>query len=59
MFLNFTVTANVVHFTVMLAEAVFMSGEHLHLVGDVLVGWVSVISLTIAVRALGPNSSPS
>jgi len=53
LFLSFTVTGNVVHFSVMLAEAVFMPHEHLHLVGDVLVGWISVISLAVAVRALG------
>lgn len=52
LFLGFTVTGNVVHFSVMLLEAVFMRGEHLHLVGDVLVGWLSVISLAVAVRAL-------
>ena len=55
LFLNFTVTANLVHFTVMLLEAVFLPDEHLHLFGDVLVGWISVISLAIAVRALGPG----
>lgn len=57
LFLGFTVTANVVHFTVMLLEAVFMKDEHLHLFGDVLAGWVSVISLAVAVRALGPTRS--
>jgi hypothetical protein len=59
LFLGFTVTANVVHFSVMLLEAVLMKGEHLHLVGDVLVGWVSVISLAVAVRALGSNRTAS
>lgn len=58
LFLSFTVTANLVHFTVMLLEAILMPDEHLHLFGDVLVGWVSVISLTIAVRALGTNTHP-
>lgn len=53
LFLSFTVTANLVHFTVMLLEALLIPGEHWHLVGDVLVGWVSVISLLVAVRALG------
>lgn len=53
LFLSFTVTGNVVHFSVMLLEAVFMPDEHLHLVGDVLVGWISVISLAVAVHALG------
>lgn len=55
LFLGFTVTANAVHFTVMLLEAVLMEDEHLHLVGDVLLGWVSVISLAVAVRALRPT----
>lgn len=55
LFLGFTVTANVVHFSVMLLEAIFMPHEHLHLLGDVLVGWVSVISIAVAVRALGPT----
>lgn len=53
LFLSFTVTGNIVHFSVMLLEAIFMPHEHLHLVGDVLVGWISVISLAVAVRALG------
>ena len=52
LFLGFTVTGNVVHFSVMLLEAVLMPGEHLHLVGVVLVGWISVISLAVAVQAL-------
>lgn len=51
--LSFTVVGNVVHFGVMFLEAVFMPHEHLHLLGDVLVGWISVISLALAVHALG------
>ena len=52
LFLSFTVTANLVHFTVMLLGGILMEGEHLHLVGDVLVGWLSVSSLAVAVLAL-------
>lgn len=44
-FLDFTLVANAVHFSVMFAAGVLVDGEHLHLVGDVLVGWIAVLAL--------------
>lgn len=42
-FLDFTMFANIAHFGLMLAMGIFVHGEHLHLVGDVLLGWVILI----------------
>jgi hypothetical protein len=46
-FIDFTVVANVAHFGVMFFEGVLMEGEHVHLVGDVLLGWSGLILLMI------------
>lgn len=46
-FVDFTLTANVVHFGVMLVLALVLKGEHAHLTGDVLAGWTAVAALAI------------
>lgn len=47
-FIDFTLAANVVHFGVMLALGLVVDGEHLHLAGDVLLGWVAVAAIAIS-----------
>ncbi len=42
LFLDFTVWANAAHFTVMAAMGVMMDGEHQHLYGDVLLGFLGL-----------------
>ncbi|WP_322025421.1 DUF6632 domain-containing protein [Burkholderia sp. BCC1977] len=39
LFLDFTVAANAAHFGLMLVQGVVMPGEHIHLAGDVALGW--------------------
>lgn len=39
-FLDFTVTANLAHFGLMFLQGLLMQGEHIHLLGDVLLGWL-------------------
>jgi hypothetical protein len=41
-FIDFTIAANAAHFLVMLVQGIVMEGEHTHLVGDVLLGWLLV-----------------
>jgi hypothetical protein len=48
LFLDFTVAANAAHFGVMFVQAIVMHGEHVHLVGDVLIGWLLLIVLAAA-----------
>jgi uncharacterized protein DUF6632 len=45
LFLDFTIAANAAHFLLMGIQAIVMEGEHIHLVGDVLFGWLIVIAL--------------
>ncbi len=45
LFLDFTIAANAAHFGVMLEQGIVTEGEHTHLVGDVLLGWLLVIVL--------------
>jgi hypothetical protein len=47
-FLDFTIAANAAHFGVMLVQAIVIEGEHLHLAGDVLVGWAVLLALVVA-----------
>ncbi|AIV66086.1 putative membrane protein [Burkholderia pseudomallei] len=42
LFLDFTVVANVAHFGLMFVQGLTMPGEHLHLVGDVALGWLAL-----------------
>jgi hypothetical protein len=44
-FIDFTIAANAAHFLVMLVQSIVMHGEHAHLVGDVLIGWLLVAVL--------------
>lgn len=60
LFLDFSVVANVVHFTVMFVEGLVMPGEHAHLYGDVALGWAGLIPLAwIWWRVRDIRSSPS
>lgn len=43
LFIDFTVVANFAHFGAMLVMAIAMGGEHTHLLGDVPLGWVSIL----------------
>lgn len=47
LFLDFTVVANLAHFGLMFLQGVLMHGEHIHLLGDVLMGWVLVVALMV------------
>ena len=47
-FIDFTVAANAAHFGLMFIQAIVMEGEHRHLVGDVLVGWLLLLGLALA-----------
>lgn len=47
LFLDFTVVANVAHFATMLVEGLTLPGEHHHLYGDVLLGWVLLLPLAV------------
>lgn len=47
-FIDFTIAANAAHFGVMFVQAIVMEGEHVHLVGDVFVGWLLLIALAAA-----------
>ena len=44
-FIDFTLAANIVHFGVMLALGLAVEGEHVHMVGDVLWGWVAIVAI--------------
>ena len=48
LFLDFTLVANFAHFGLMAIQAVVIPGEHLHLVGDVLGGFVLLAVLAAA-----------
>lgn len=48
LFLDFTLVANFAHFGLMAIQAVVIPGEHLHLVGDVLAGFVLLAVLAAA-----------
>lgn len=43
LFLDFTVAANVAHFGLMVVQGLMMPGEHIHLVGDVALGWFALV----------------
>lgn len=45
LFVDFTLIGNAVHFAVMSVQALAFEGEHLHLAGDVLIGWLLVAAL--------------
>jgi hypothetical protein len=45
LFIDFAIAANAAHFLVMLVQGIVMEGEHMHLVGDVLLGWLLVAAL--------------
>jgi hypothetical protein len=47
-FLDFTIAANAAHFGAMFVQAIVMDGEHVHLVGDVLIGWLILLVLAAA-----------
>lgn len=47
LFLDFTVLANMAHFSLMFMQGLLMHGEHIHLVGDVMLGWASLVLLMI------------
>jgi hypothetical protein len=45
--IDFTITGNLAHFTLMLVMSFVIPGEHLHAVGDVLGGYVLIVPLTL------------
>lgn len=47
LFIDFVIVANAAHFLVMGIQAIVIPGEHLHLVGDVLLGWLLVVLLLV------------
>jgi len=47
MFIDFTVVANAAHYTLMLFQAQLMPGQHAHLLGDVLWGWLGLLPLMV------------
>lgn len=46
-FIDFTVVVNVVHFGTMFFEGLAMEGERIHLIGDVLLGWLGLFPLIV------------
>lgn len=48
LFLDFTITANLAHFSVMFLQSLFLHGEHHHMMEDVLLGWVGLLVLMVA-----------
>src|SRR5690349_11024563 len=47
LFIDFTIAANVAHFTLMAVQSLVMPGEHTHLYGDVLVGFIVIAILAV------------
>ncbi len=47
LFIDFTVAANAAHFGLMFLQGLLMPGEHIHLAGDVLLGWASLLPLML------------
>lgn len=47
MFLDFSIVANFVHFSVMTVEGIVMPGEHAHLYGDIALGWLGFLPFAI------------
>jgi hypothetical protein len=47
MFINFTIAANVAHFGLMAVQSLLMQGEHAHLYGDVLAGFIVIAALAV------------
>lgn len=47
MFINFTIAANVAHFGLMAVQSLVMPGEHTHLYGDVLLGFIVIAILAV------------
>lgn len=45
LFIDFSVLGNVAHFGLMLLMGLIMENEHTHLYGDVLLGWLMLITL--------------
>lgn len=48
LFIDFTLVANLAHFGLMAIQSVVMRGEHIHLIGDVLAGFVLLAVLAAA-----------
>lgn len=47
LFMDFTVVANTAHFGLMFIQGLLMHGEHIHLVGDILLGWAGLLLLIL------------
>jgi hypothetical protein len=47
LFINFTIAANVAHFALMGVQSLVMAGEHAHLYGDVLFGFIVIAVLAV------------
>lgn len=47
LFIDFTVAANAAHFGLMFLQGLLIPGEHIHLAGDVLLGWASLLPLML------------
>jgi len=47
LFINFTIAANVAHFALMGVQSLVMAGEHAHLYGDVLMGFIVIAILAV------------
>ncbi|HSI26629.1 MAG TPA: DUF6632 domain-containing protein [Aeromicrobium sp.] len=47
LFIDFTIAANVAHFALMAVQSLVMPGEHTHLYGDVLVGFIVIAILAV------------
>jgi hypothetical protein len=47
LFINFTIAANVAHFALMGVQSLVMAGEHAHLYGDVLIGFIVIAVLAV------------
>lgn len=47
LFINFTIAANVAHFGLMAVQSFVFPGEHTHLYGDVLIGFIVLAILAV------------
>ncbi len=45
--IDLTIVVNVVHFGTMFVQGLVMEGEHVHLYGDILLGWLGLLPLIV------------
>lgn len=60
LFIDFTVVANIAHFGLMGVQSLTMAGEHTHLYGDVLIGFIVIAIVAVPwLQVRGAQRTPA